>query len=144
VSVAHRSAFPWKSGPPLSPGRLTDGGAGRQPAPEGGEKRGGFFREFICKSPSVLLDSLLPFVYSLSPVGGMDMLTDYMVKCPHLGCNWSGSLLPKGNHEAWRAAVPTVRAVTFECPRCHREWHGQVIGDDVKPLPLEEVEVVLA
>ena len=67
------------------------------------------------------------------------MLTDYMVKCPHTGCNWSGSLLPRGNREAWRAALPTVHEVAFECPRCHGEWHAEVIGDDVKPLPLVEV-----
>ena len=66
------------------------------------------------------------------------MLTDYMVKCPHLGCNWAGSLLPRNNREAWRAAVPTIQEVTFECPRCHGEWHAQVIGDDVKPLPVVE------
>ena len=67
------------------------------------------------------------------------MLTDYMVKCPHHGCGWSGSLLPKGNRDAWRAALPTVHEVAFECPRCHTEWHAEVIGDDVKPLPLVEV-----
>ena len=25
------------------------------------------------------------------------------------------------------------------CPRCHGEWHAQVVGDDVKSLPLEPV-----
>lgn len=69
------------------------------------------------------------------------MLTDYLVKCPHSGCGWFGSLFPKGNREAWRAAVPSVREVTFECPRCHGEWHAQVIGDDVKALPLEDLAV---
>ena len=67
------------------------------------------------------------------------MLTDYLVKCPHSNCGWFGSLFPKGNREAWLAAVPSVREVTFECPRCHGEWHAQVIGDDVKPLPVEEL-----
>ena len=67
------------------------------------------------------------------------MLTDYMVKCPHPGCNWSGSLLPKGNRDAWRSAIPTVHDVLFECPRCHCEWHAEIVGDDVKPLPLVEV-----
>ncbi|HKB38418.1 MAG TPA: hypothetical protein VKD72_18390 [Gemmataceae bacterium] len=67
------------------------------------------------------------------------MLTDYLVKCPHSSCGWFGSLFPKGNGEAFRAALPSVREVVFECPRCHGEWHAQVIGDDVKPLPVEEL-----
>jgi hypothetical protein len=46
--------------------------------------------------------------------------------------------LPKGNREAWRAATPTTNEVVFCCPRCHREWHARLVGDDVKPLPLEE------
>jgi hypothetical protein len=69
----------------------------------------------------------------------MTMLTDYLVKCPHSGCGWFGSLFPKGSQEPWRAAVPTVREVVFECPRCNGEWHAQVIGDDVKSLPLAEM-----
>jgi hypothetical protein len=66
------------------------------------------------------------------------MLTDYMVTCPHAGCRWSGCLMPRGDRTAWRPALPTVREVVFECPRCHREWRGRVVGDDVKPLPLHE------
>ncbi len=66
------------------------------------------------------------------------MLTDYMVTCPHAGCHWTGSLLPSNNHNAWRTAVPTTHIVSFRCPRCHGEWHARLIGDDVKPLPLEE------
>jgi hypothetical protein len=66
------------------------------------------------------------------------MLTDYMVRCPYPGCRWSGSLLPKGNREAWRAATPTTNEVVFCCPRCHGEWRARLVGDDVKPLPLEE------
>src|SRR5205814_584414 len=38
--------------------------------------------------------------------GGRRMLTDYLVHCPHAGCNWHGSLFPKGNREAWRPAAP--------------------------------------
>jgi hypothetical protein len=67
------------------------------------------------------------------------MLTDYMVTCPHEGCHWSGSLLPHGNLSAWRAAVPTTRVIVFQCPRCHREWHARIVGDDAKPLSLEEL-----
>jgi hypothetical protein len=65
------------------------------------------------------------------------MLTDYMVHCPH--CRWSGSLLPSRNREAWRSAVPSTHEVVFECPRCRGEWHARLVGDDVRPLPLEEV-----
>jgi hypothetical protein len=67
------------------------------------------------------------------------MLTSYLVRCPHVGCNWFGSLLPRDNTEAWRWAIPTAKVVVFECPQCHGEWHARVVGDDVKPLPLEEL-----
>jgi len=62
------------------------------------------------------------------------MLTDYMVICPHAGCHWKGSLLPSGNRDAWRSAIPSARIVTFCCPRCHTEWRARLVGDDVKPL----------
>jgi hypothetical protein len=67
------------------------------------------------------------------------MLTSYMVRCPHVGCGWFGSLLPLSSPEAWRGAVPAAQIVVFECPQCHGEWHARVVGDDVKPLPLEAV-----
>ena len=73
------------------------------------------------------------------------MLTDYMVTCPHVGCHWTGSLLPKTNRDAWRTALPTTVETTFECPRCHGEWHARIEGDDAYPLPLvEEGSVQLA
>jgi hypothetical protein len=72
------------------------------------------------------------------------MLTSYLVRCPHPDCNWFGSLLPEGRPEAWRNSTPNVRVVTFLCPRCQREWQGRVVGDDVQPLPLEEMAVPLA
>jgi hypothetical protein len=67
------------------------------------------------------------------------MLTSYLVKCPHFGCGWFGSLLPSGSPEAWRGSVPATPVVSFQCPKCGQEWHARVIGDDVKPLPLEEM-----
>ena len=67
------------------------------------------------------------------------MLTDYMVTCPHAGCHWSGSLLPSRNRDAWRAAIPATHEIVFECPRCHHEWRAELIGDDVRPLPVEEL-----
>jgi hypothetical protein len=73
------------------------------------------------------------------------MLTDYMVTCPHVGCHWTGSLLPKTNRDAWRNALPTILLTSFECPRCHGEWQARIVGDDAVPLPLvEEVAVELA
>jgi hypothetical protein len=66
------------------------------------------------------------------------MLTSYLVACPHLGCGWTGSLLPSRNQEAWNSLLPTTKIAVFQCPRCEREWRARVVGDDVKPLPLEE------
>jgi hypothetical protein len=67
------------------------------------------------------------------------MLTSYWVTCPHFECRWSGSLLPSRDTEAWRPAAPALGTVTFRCPRCRHEWRARVVGDDVKPLPLEEL-----
>jgi hypothetical protein len=27
----------------------------------------------------------------------------------------------------------------FHCPKCERDWRARVVGDDVTPLPLEDV-----
>jgi hypothetical protein len=67
------------------------------------------------------------------------MLTSYMVKCPHLGCNWFGSLLPNNNSESWRGYTPSPSIVSFQCPRCQGEWQARRRGDDVVNLPLQEV-----
>ena len=72
------------------------------------------------------------------------MLTSYLVRCPHRGCDWFGSLLPQGDTEAWRGYSPAKSVVTFECPRCGGTWLARVKGDDVEPLPLEEVAVPTA
>ena len=66
------------------------------------------------------------------------MLTSYLVKCPHPGCNWSGSLLPQGDTRLFQGALPTANLVVFQCPRCEGQWRARVVGDDVKPLPLEQ------
>jgi hypothetical protein len=71
------------------------------------------------------------------------MLTDYMVTCPHSGCHWSGSLLPKSNRDAWKTALPTTHSIVFQCPRCHGEWHARVVGEDAVPLPLDELTGIL-
>jgi hypothetical protein len=68
------------------------------------------------------------------------MLTSYMVKCPHLGCNWFGSLLPS-NSESWRGSTPSASIVSFQCPQCQGEWHARRVGEDVVNLPLEEMAV---
>ena len=67
------------------------------------------------------------------------MLTDYIVHCPHVGCGWHGPLFPRGNRDNFKPATPSCHEVVFECPRCHREWHAEVIGDDVHPLPSEPI-----
>ena len=73
------------------------------------------------------------------------MLTSYMVKCPHTGCNWFGSLLPTGNDfETWRGNPRSRSMVTFQCPRCEGEWHARRMGDDVVNLPLEELALPTA
>lgn len=66
------------------------------------------------------------------------MLTSFYVRCPHAGCGWRGSVMPKGNAESWRGAVPGQRVVVLECPECQREWQAKVVGDDLVPLPAKE------
>ena len=66
------------------------------------------------------------------------MLTSYMVKCPYPGCDWFGSLLPRNDVDSWHGALPQASVVVFQCPECGEEWKARVVGDDVKPLPLEE------
>jgi hypothetical protein len=73
------------------------------------------------------------------PFGGWNVLTSYLVKCPHVGCDWFGSLLPRGNGDIFRGHAPAKSTVVFECPRCHGEWHARVVGDDVVPIALQEV-----
>lgn len=69
------------------------------------------------------------------------MLTSYLVRCPHPGCNWFGSLLPQGHAEAWLGSSPTLKVVSFQCPDCQCEWRARVVGDDVVPLGQEEAVV---
>lgn len=71
------------------------------------------------------------------------MLTSYVMKCPHAGCNWFGSLLPRENTDSWFGAVPSVSETAFECPSCHREWRARIHGDDVEMLPLGVAEETL-
>lgn len=66
------------------------------------------------------------------------MLTSYMVSCPHLGCQWFGSLLPSGDTWVGRSAAYGRSVVRFQCPRCRGSWDARVVGDDVEPLPVEE------
>ena len=62
------------------------------------------------------------------------MLTSYMMKCPYLGCNWSGSLLPEGSWDSWRHGVTTyaTKQVAFRCPKCGGEFHAHMKGEDVE------------
>jgi hypothetical protein len=65
------------------------------------------------------------------------MLTSYFVKCPHLGCDWLGSLLPRGDAKAFAAGQTAASTVGFQCPRCRGEWRCRVVGDDVVPVTVE-------
>jgi hypothetical protein len=65
------------------------------------------------------------------------MLTSFMVKCPHYGCHWFGSLLPRTDLDSWRGQPRTGLILTFECPQCHEEWRARLVGEDIEPLPLE-------
>ena len=67
------------------------------------------------------------------------MLTSYLVKCPHSDCNWFGSLLPQGQADPWRGAVPEASVVVFRCPQCQKQWQGRISGEDVEPLPLQDM-----
>jgi hypothetical protein len=69
------------------------------------------------------------------------MLTSYLVKCPHSGCNFFGSLLPTGDAEAWRGAAPGRSEIRFCCPRCGKDWHARLAGDT--PVPLLRPDQVL-
>ncbi len=72
------------------------------------------------------------------------MLTSYLVACPHLGCGWSGSLLPCRDTDAWKYSTPTTAVAAFECPQCHGEWRARIVGDDVVPLPVDDRVAQLA
>jgi hypothetical protein len=67
------------------------------------------------------------------------MLTSYLVRCPHSGCDWFGSLLPSRDADSWRGCAPTTSTAVFECPRCGREWRARVKGDDVIPFPVDDL-----
>jgi hypothetical protein len=66
------------------------------------------------------------------------MLTSYWVRCPHDGCHWSGSLLPR-DAEAGRGPSPPHAEVVFQCPNCQGEWHARIVHDEVEPLPVAEM-----
>ena len=67
------------------------------------------------------------------------MLTSYLVKCPHFNCNWFGSQLPNKNTDSWKGSIPTTPIASFTCPNCGKEWKAKVKGDDIEPLPLDDV-----
>ena len=73
----------------------------------------------------------------LSHFGGRAMLTSYLVRCPHSGCDWFGSVIPRPDSEPWQSPASARNVVVFQCPQCEREWHARTVGDDVVPLPLE-------
>src|SRR5438105_4259031 len=56
--------------------------------------------------------------------GSQIMLTSYLVKCPHHGCDFNGSLLPSQDTESWRSYSPTTKIAHFHCPDCSQEWEA--------------------
>ena len=62
------------------------------------------------------------------------MLTSYVVKCPHKGCSWRGSLLPRDQGQPWYASAPGARKVVFRCPACQADFEGRPRGDDVEVI----------
>jgi hypothetical protein len=72
------------------------------------------------------------------------MLTSYRVSCPHKGCDWSGSLLPQTDTAAFRGALPSIKVLVFQCPKCEGQWRARVVGDDIISLPLTEKAPVRA
>jgi hypothetical protein len=71
------------------------------------------------------------------------MLTSYLVKCPHLGCDWFGSLLPHRRADGFRGSPMKPNEVLFKCPQCQGEWRARKVGDDVVTLALEESPVAV-
>jgi hypothetical protein len=67
------------------------------------------------------------------------MLTSYVVKCPHLGCDWFGSLLPLTDVKAPPGMSPSRPIVRFQCPQCQGGWSARIVGDDVRALPVKEL-----
>ncbi len=70
------------------------------------------------------------------------MLTSYFLKCPHLGCDWLGSLLPRREGNALQGLTSSPSMVTFQCPHCRGEWRCRVVGDDVVPVHVEAAAAV--
>ena len=65
------------------------------------------------------------------------MLTSYLVKCPHSGCSWFGSLIPRASPEPWQIPGPVGTVLVFHCPQCEGEWLARAVGDDVVPMPVQ-------
>jgi hypothetical protein len=68
------------------------------------------------------------------------MSTDYLVKCPHASCQWSGNLPANPSDNERRGTAMNVHIVTFQCPRCLQPWTARRIGDDLETLPWETDE----
>ncbi len=69
------------------------------------------------------------------------MLTSYLVKCPHVGCNWFGLAVPSGDPDGWCGCESISSTIEFQCPRCRGEWRGRIVGEDVVPVSAEEEDL---
>jgi len=66
------------------------------------------------------------------------MMTSYLVRCPHSGCRYFGSIQPASRVETPHGAIPARPQVLFKCPKCQTQWKALLVGEDVKPLPLDK------
>ena len=59
------------------------------------------------------------------------MLTSYVVKCPHKGCTWRGSLIARDQVQPSCLPGAGPREVVFHCPKCRSDFDGRIRGEDV-------------
>ena len=64
------------------------------------------------------------------------MSNRYLVKCPQFGCGWSG-LTTTDHADPWPGSQSPGIIVALQCPCCHHEWQGRVMGGKVRVLPQE-------
>jgi hypothetical protein len=66
------------------------------------------------------------------------MLSSYPVTCPHMGCDWTGNLVPSLLRGGSDAEIASLQRAWFRCPRCQRDWEVRITDDRVTVLPVAE------
>ncbi len=64
------------------------------------------------------------------------MLSSYWVKCPHPGCDWTGSLVPSVIRGGTGAEIASMQRAWFRCPCCQADWEVRITDDRVTVLPV--------